>query len=41
MKGKLKATITSTDVENILGKPKYNNEIYKTANMPGVAVGLA
>ena len=41
MKGKLKATITASDVENILGKPKYNNEIYKTANMPGVAVGLA
>jgi ATP-dependent Lon protease len=41
VKGKLKATITSPDVEKILGKSKFNNEIYKMANMPGVAVGLA
>jgi len=41
IKGKLKATVTGNDVEKILGKPKYSNEIYKTANMPGVAVGLA
>jgi ATP-dependent Lon protease len=41
VKGKLKATITSPDVEKILGKPKFNNEIYKMANMAGVAVGLA
>lgn len=41
MKGKLKATITAADIETILGKSKYSNEIYKTANMPGVAVGLA
>jgi ATP-dependent Lon protease len=41
MKGKLKATITNNDVEKILGKPRYSNELYKTANMPGVAVGLA
>ena len=41
VKGKLKATITNKDVEKILGKPRYSNEIYKTANMPGVAVGLA
>jgi ATP-dependent Lon protease len=41
MKGKLKATITSNDIERILGKPKYTNELYKMANMPGVAVGLA
>jgi ATP-dependent Lon protease len=40
-KGKLKATITGNDVEKILGKPKYSNDIYKIANMPGVAVGLA
>ncbi len=37
----VKPTLTEKDVEKILGKPKYNNEIYKTANMPGVAVGLA
>lgn len=41
IKGKLKATITNTDVENILGKPRYSNDLYKIANMPGVAVGLA
>jgi len=40
-KGKLKATLTVDDIERILGKPRYSNEIYKTANMPGVAVGLA
>jgi ATP-dependent Lon protease len=38
---KLKATITTHDVEKILGKPKYSNDLYKIANMPGVAVGLA
>jgi ATP-dependent Lon protease len=41
MRGKLKATITSNDIEKILGKPRYTNELYKMANMPGVAVGLA
>lgn len=41
MKGKLKPTLTANDIEKILGKPKYNNELYKTASMPGVAVGLA
>jgi ATP-dependent Lon protease len=40
-KGKLKPTISLGDVEKILGKSKYSNEIYKTANMAGVAVGLA
>ena len=40
-KNKLKPTITSNDVERILGKPRFNNEMYKTANMAGVAVGLA
>ncbi len=41
MKGKLKASLNANDIEKILGKPRYSNEIYKTANMPGVAVGLA
>lgn len=41
LKGKLKATLTANDIEKILGKPRYSNEIYKTANMPGVSVGLA
>jgi ATP-dependent Lon protease len=40
-RGKVKATLTVPDVEKILGKSRYSNEIYKTANMPGVAVGLA
>ena len=39
--GKVKSIITQADLTRILGKPKYSNEIYKTANMPGVAVGLA
>ncbi len=41
VKGKLKPTITGNDVEKILGKPRYSNDLYKIANMPGVAVGLA
>jgi ATP-dependent Lon protease len=41
MRGKLKATITNNDVEKILGRQRYSNELYKTANMAGVAVGLA
>ena len=28
-------------MEKILGKARYSNELYKVANMPGVAVGLA
>ncbi len=41
IQGKIKSNISQHDVTRILGKPKYSNEIYKTANMPGVAVGLA
>ena len=41
MNGKLKATLTTDDIERIIGKPRYSNEIYKTANMAGVAIGLA
>ena len=40
-KGKLKPTISAGDVTKILGKSRYSNEMYKTANMAGVAVGLA
>lgn len=29
------------DIERILGRPKYSNELYKSSSMPGVAVGLA
>jgi ATP-dependent Lon protease len=41
IKGKLKSILTQVDVEKILGKPRFSNDLYKTANMPGVAVGLA
>jgi ATP-dependent Lon protease len=41
LKGKVKPSVSVKDVEKILGKPRYSNEIYKTANMAGVAVGLA
>ena len=41
LRGKLKATVTNNDIEKILGRSRYSNEIYKMANMPGVAVGLA
>lgn len=41
MKGKLKATLTADDISRIIGKPKYSNDIYKIANMAGVAIGLA
>ncbi|MEO8961181.1 MAG: endopeptidase La [Ginsengibacter sp.] len=40
-KEKLKPTVSLKDIEKILGKSKYSNEMYKSANMPGVAVGLA
>ncbi len=33
--------IGNEEVENILGKPKYTNELYKKSNPPGVAIGLA
>lgn len=38
---KVKPTISKPDLLKILGQAKYSNEIYKTVNMPGVAVGLA
>jgi ATP-dependent Lon protease len=40
-KGKLKSFVTIADIEKILGKSRYSNEIYKIANMAGVAIGLA
>src|SRR5687767_10240625 len=39
--GKVKPTLTIEDVERILGRPRYSNELYKIAAIPGVAVGLA
>jgi ATP-dependent Lon protease len=41
MKGKLKANLTNDDIDIILGKSRYSNEMYKGATIPGVAVGLA
>lgn len=40
-KDKIKNTPTTADVEKILGKPRYSNDLYKVATIPGVAVGLA
>jgi ATP-dependent Lon protease len=40
-KGKLKPLFSSGNVEKVLGKPRYSNDLYKVANMAGVAVGLA
>jgi ATP-dependent Lon protease len=41
MNDKLIGSITAKDIEKVLGKPRFSNELYKNANMPGVAVGLA
>jgi ATP-dependent Lon protease len=41
LKDKLRPTLTNADIEKVLGKPRFSNDLYKTANMPGVAVGLA
>ena len=40
-KGKVKTNLTQPDVQKMLGVPRYSNDMYKMANMPGVAVGLA
>jgi ATP-dependent Lon protease len=41
LNGKVKRSLSIEDVEKILGKPRYSNDMYKTALIPGVAVGLA
>lgn len=41
LNGKVKASLRKSDIEKILGKPRYSNEIYKAAPLPGIAVGLA
>jgi ATP-dependent Lon protease len=33
--------VWARDIEKILGKPRFSSDMYKNANMPGVAVGLA
>lgn len=40
-KDALKASLTVIDIGKILGRSKYSNEMYKAANLAGVAVGLA
>jgi ATP-dependent Lon protease len=39
--GKLKSGLRIADVQRILGKPRYSNELYKNTPLPGIAVGLA
>ncbi|RYY90022.1 MAG: endopeptidase La, partial [Chitinophagaceae bacterium] len=41
MDGRVKETLKPADVETILGRARHNNELYKVAGIPGVAVGLA
>lgn len=40
-KGKMKSVLAASDLIKILGKPRFSNDMYKVANMAGVAVGLA
>lgn len=40
-RGKIKSVLASSDLIKILGKPRFSNDMYKVANMAGVAVGLA
>jgi ATP-dependent Lon protease len=39
--GSVKQSFAIEDVEKVLGRSKYSNELYKAATIPGVAVGLA
>jgi ATP-dependent Lon protease len=39
--GKVKSGLRVSDIQRILGKPRYSNEIYKNSPLPGIAVGLA
>jgi len=41
MNGKANATIDNVEIEKVLGKPKFNNDIYTKGHPPGVVVGLA
>jgi ATP-dependent Lon protease len=41
MKEKIKPTVGPALLEKMLGKPRYSNDLYKTVQLPGVAVGLA
>ena len=39
--GKVKSSLRRSDIEKILGKPRYSNDMYKSSSLPGIAVGLA
>lgn len=41
MKETLKPVLNIADIEKVLGSVKYQNDIYKITNMPGVTIGLA
>jgi ATP-dependent Lon protease len=41
MNGAIKSIITIDDIDKILGKSRFTNELYKQATIPGVAIGLA
>jgi ATP-dependent Lon protease len=41
MNGRVLNLVSAKDIEKILGKPRFSSDVYKNANMPGVAVGLA
>lgn len=41
MNEKVVNLIHAKDIEKILGKSRFSSDMYKNANMPGVAVGLA
>ena len=41
MKEKIKPMVGPALLEKILGKSRYSNDLYKTVQQPGVAVGLA
>ncbi len=41
MEEPLSSTLSIEELQQILGKPRFNNDLYKAVNVPGVAVGLA
>jgi ATP-dependent Lon protease len=41
MNDKLINFVSRKDIEKVLGKPRFTTDLYKNANLPGVAVGLA
>ncbi|GAB3421559.1 endopeptidase La [Niabella aquatica] len=41
MEQTLSSSLSLEELQEILGKPKFNNDLYKAVTVPGVAVGLA